>query len=87
MPPAWEKACVGESLRGLLLAARADAALQRSLATASSLAELVERARAAGYAISVRDLQLWAHHPVLEAGFWPWASLAPDQRLLFFRRG
>jgi hypothetical protein len=76
-----------EGLQGLLVAAQADAALQRLLATATSLAELVERAREAGHAISVRDLQLWANHPVLEASFWPWASLTPEQRLVFFRRG
>ena len=86
-PPHTHAAGLGGGLRGLVQAAQSDTALRQSLATATSLSELVERAQAAGHPISVRELQLWANHALLEADFWPWASLTAEQKLLFFRKG
>ena len=78
---------MSEGLRGLLEAVEASKALQQSLASASSLAELVERARQAGHAIQSRELQLWAHHSAFQASWWPWAGLGARQRTQFFQGG
>ena len=86
-PVSPHRAGMGDGLRRLIEAARSDVDLRLSLGSASSLGDLVEWAGASGHVISVRELQLWAHHPDLQSSFWPWAALDPDQRLLFFRCG
>jgi hypothetical protein len=42
-------------------------------------------AEAAGFTVSVRDLQLWAHHEAFHAPWWPWAGGGKAQCMAFFR--
>ena len=86
-PPAIHAASQGDNLLRLVQSALNDAALQQSLATATSLSELVDRVRGAGFSTSVRELQLWSNHALLEADFWPWSRLTDEEKLLFFRKG
>ena len=48
-------------LRLFLRAVAADPALQAQCGAAKHLAQLVQLAQAAGFAITAKDLQLWAH--------------------------
>jgi hypothetical protein len=76
---------MGDGLSRLFADIPGNPPLQRLMTTATTLSELVELAGMAGYPLSVRELQLWAFDPRLHADFWPWAGLAADQRLQFFR--
>lgn len=73
------------SLRQFLQAVAADPALQAQISGASDLAQLVQRAQAAGFAITARELQLWAHDEAFTAPWWPWAGGGRAQRTAFFR--
>jgi predicted ribosomally synthesized peptide with nif11-like leader len=73
------------ALREFLHAVVADSALQGQCAEAKDLAQLVEVAQAAGFAISARELQLWAHDEAFTAPWWPWAGGGRAQRIAFFR--
>lgn len=73
------------ALRQFLQAVAADPALQAQIGAASDLAQLVQRAQAAGFAITARELQLWAHDEAMTAPWWPWAEGGRAQRTAFFR--
>lgn len=63
----------------------ADPALQAEIKTAKDLAQLVQSAKAAGFAITAKELQLWAHDEAMTAPWWPWAEGGRAQRTAFFR--
>lgn len=73
------------ALRQFLQAVAADPALQAQIGTAADLAQLVQRARGAGFAITARELQLWAHDEAFSAPWWPWAGGGVSTRRAFFR--
>ena len=54
------------------------------IGAAADLAQLVQRAQAAGFAITARELQLWAHDAAFSAPWWPWAEGGRAQRTAFF---
>jgi predicted ribosomally synthesized peptide with nif11-like leader len=66
-------------------AVAADPLLQGQCKAATSLGQLVAVAEAAGFTVSVRDLQLWAHHEAFHAPWWPWAGGGKAQCMAFFR--
>lgn len=68
-----------------LLAVQVKTSLPPRLMGVRSLEELVSRAQEAGYAVTARELQLWAHHAAFDAPWWPWAGQGMDMRLAFFR--
>lgn len=68
-----------------LQAAAIDPALQAQCSTAKDLQHLVQVAQAAGFAVTGRDLQLWAHDEAFEATWWPWANGGEAVRTAFFR--
>ena len=72
-------------LRLFLRAVAADPALQAQCGAAKHLAQLVQLAQAAGFAITAKDLQLWAHDEAFSAPYWPWAEGGKAQRTAFFR--
>ena len=72
-------------LRQFLQAIAADPALQAQCVGATNLAQLVQLAHAAGFAITARELQLWAHDEAFTAPWWPWADADRAQRTAFFR--
>jgi predicted ribosomally synthesized peptide with nif11-like leader len=72
-------------LRLFLPAVAADPALQAQCGAAKHLAQLVQLAQAAGFAITAKDLQLWAHDEAFSAPYWPWAEGGKAQRTAFFR--
>jgi predicted ribosomally synthesized peptide with nif11-like leader len=72
-------------LRLFLRAVAADPALQAQCGAAKHLAQLVQLAQAAGFAITAKDLQLWAHDEAFSALCWPWAEGGKAQRTAFFR--
>ena len=78
---------MSDGLRAFLNELPANPPLQRLVSTATSLTELVELVRSAGHQLSVRELQLWAHHAAMDSAFWPWAGMDAEQRLRFFREG
>lgn len=71
-------------LRQFLQAVAADPALQAQIGAAADLAQLVQRAQAAGFAITARELQLWAHDEAFTATWWPWAGGGRAERTAFF---
>lgn len=73
-------------MKAFLQAVAADPVLQGKCAAANDPAQLVSLAKAAGFAVSVRELQLWAHDEAFAAPWWPWASGGSAQRSVFFRR-
>ena len=73
------------ALRQFLQAVAADPALQAQIRTAKDLAQLVQLAQTAGFAITAKDLQLWAHDEAFTAPWWPWAEGGKAQRTAFFR--
>ena len=73
------------ALRQFLQAVAADPALQAQCGAAKDLAQLVQLAQTAGFAVTARDLQLWAHDEVFAAPWWPWAEGSKAQRTGFFR--
>lgn len=54
-------------MRQFLQAVAADEALQVQCGAAEDLAQLVQSAKAAGFAITAKELQLWAHDGVMNA--------------------
>ena len=72
------------ALRQFLQAVAADPALQAQIGAAEALAQLVQRAQAAGFAITARELQLWAHDEAFAAPWWPWAGGGRAERTAFF---
>ncbi len=74
-----------DSLRLFLAAVADDPALQAQCRAAQDLAQLVQLAQAAGFAITPRKLQLWSHNETFSASWWPWAHLGPGARAAFFR--
>lgn len=73
------------ALSQFLQAVAADPALQAQCGAATTLAQLVQVAQAAGFAITARELQLWAHDEAFAAPWWPWAAGDQSQRTAFFR--
>jgi predicted ribosomally synthesized peptide with nif11-like leader len=73
------------ALRQFLEAVVANPRLQGQCRQAASVAQLVAVAQAAGFAVTVRELQLWAHHEAFQAPWWPWAGAGPEARTAFFR--
>lgn len=73
------------SLNQFLQAMAADPALQAKCAPLTNLTQLVQLAQEAGFAITARDLQLWAHHEAFDSPWWPWAEGNRAQRTEFFR--
>ena len=73
------------ALRQFLQAVAADPALQAQCGAAKDLAQLVQLAQTAGFAITAKDLQLWAHDETFAAAWWPWAEGGMAQRTAFFR--
>lgn len=68
-----------------LEAVAADSLLQGQCKDVISLEQLVAVAEAAGFAVSARELQLWAHHEAFQAPWWPWAGADSATRVAFFR--
>jgi predicted ribosomally synthesized peptide with nif11-like leader len=73
------------ALKQFLQAVAASPVLQGQCGAARGLAELVQLAQAAGYGITARELQLWAHDDAFAAPWWPWASGGLEARVAFFR--
>jgi len=80
-----QSAMKSQALQQFLQAVAADPALQAQCGAVRDLTQLVELAQAAGFAISSRELQLWAHDEAFSAPWWPWASGGRAQRTMFFR--
>jgi predicted ribosomally synthesized peptide with nif11-like leader len=74
-----------QALKLFLQAVAADPALQAQCGAVVNLAQLVQLAQQAGFAITARELQLWAHDEAFTAPWWPWASGGRAQRTTFFR--
>jgi predicted ribosomally synthesized peptide with nif11-like leader len=74
-----------QALKRFLQAVEADPALQTECGAVRELAQLAALAQQAGFAISTRELQLWAHDDAFSAPWWPWASGGRAQRTAFFR--
>lgn len=74
-----------QTLQQFLAASQRSQALQQRLRQAGSLQQVVAVAAEAGFAISARELQLWAHDDALQAPWWPWAGISPAERTAFFR--
>jgi predicted ribosomally synthesized peptide with nif11-like leader len=72
-------------LSQFLQAVAPDPALQAQCGAVKDLAQLVQLAQAAGYAITAKDFQLWAHDEAFAAPWWPWAEGGLAQRRAFFR--
>jgi predicted ribosomally synthesized peptide with nif11-like leader len=62
-----------------------DSALQAQCAAVEDLQQLVTVAKAAGFVITARELQLWAHDEAFAASWWPWAAGGESARKRFFR--
>lgn len=73
------------ALRQFLRATATDPALQRRCTAVTSLTQLVAEAKAAGFAVTERELQLWAHHDAFQAPWWPWAGEGSGALNAFFR--
>lgn len=73
------------ALSHFLHAVAADSALQAQCGAVKDLAQLVLLAQKAGFAITAKDLQLWAHDEAFAAAWWPWAEGGKAQRTAFFR--
>ena len=74
-----------QALKHFLGAVAADPVLQGQCAVVGSLAELVQLGQDAGFAITARELQLWAHDDAFQAPWWPWAGGDRAARTAFFR--
>ncbi len=62
-----------------------DLDLQQRLRQTASLHDFVAACEAAGHALKVRELQLWAHCEDFDAPWFPWAGLDRQVRANFFR--
>ena len=74
-----------QALKQFLQAVAADQVLQAQCGAVSDLAQLVQLGQEAGFAITARELQLWANDEAFTAPWWPWASGGREQRTTFFR--
>ena len=72
-------------LMQFLSAVAVDPTLQAQCRASQDLAQLVQLAQAAGFAITPRELQLWAHDEAFSESWWPWAQLGMGARETFFR--
>ena len=72
------------ALRQFLQAVAADPALQAQIGAMKDLAQLLQWAQVTGFAITARDLQLWAHDEAFAAPWWPWAEGGRAQHTAFF---
>lgn len=68
-----------------LQAVAADPRLQAQCGALQDLTQMVALAQAAGYALTPKELQLWAYHEAFAAPWWPWAGAGPAARTAFFR--
>jgi len=68
-----------------LQAVAADPGLQGQCSNLQSLEELVQMAQSAGFAVTARELQLWAHDQAFGAPWWPWADAGMAVKTAFFR--
>ncbi len=75
------------ALQQLLAASQRSPELQQALGQATTLQQIVAIAAAAGFAITSRELQLWAHDDALQSPWWPWAGRSEAERRAFFRGG
>ena len=73
-----------QALKKFLQAVAADPVLQGQCSAVRDLAQLAQLAQQAGFAISTRELQLWAHDEAFGAPWWPWATGGRAQRTAFF---
>jgi predicted ribosomally synthesized peptide with nif11-like leader len=60
-----------QALKQFLQAVAADPVLQGQCGAVRDLAQLVQLAQEAGFAITTRELQLWAHDEAFAAPWWP----------------
>ena len=74
-----------QALKQFLQAVAADPVLQGQCSSVRDLAQLVQLAQEAGFAITTRELQLWAHDEAFGAPWWPWATGGRAQRTAFFK--
>ena len=74
-----------QALKQFLQAVAADPVLLGQCSSVRDLAQLVQLAQEAGFAITTRELQLWAHDEAFAAPWWPWATGGRAQRTTFFR--
>jgi predicted ribosomally synthesized peptide with nif11-like leader len=74
-----------QALKQFLQAVAADPVLQGRCSSVRDLAQLVQLAGEAGFAITTRELQLWANDEAFGAPWWPWATGGRAQRTAFFR--
>jgi predicted ribosomally synthesized peptide with nif11-like leader len=72
-------------LHQFLQAVATDPVLQGRCRAVRDLAQLVQLAQEAGFAISTRELQRWAHDEAFGAPWWPWATGGRAQRTVFFK--
>lgn len=40
----------------------------------TNVLQLANLAQAIGFPVTVKELQLWAYHPLFDQPFWPWAG-------------
>ncbi len=73
------------ALRQFLQAVAGNPELQAQCGAARDLVQLVQLDQAAGFGITARELQLWAHDEAFAAPWWPWASGGLEARTAFFR--
>jgi predicted ribosomally synthesized peptide with nif11-like leader len=74
-----------QALKQFLQVVEADPVLQGQCSSVRDLAQLVQLAHDAGFTVTTRELQLWAHDQAFAAPWWPWASGEKVQRTAFFR--
>lgn len=67
-----------EALRSFFDAVASDPALQAQCRAVHDLEQLVVLIQAAGFAVSIRELQLWAHDEAFSAPWWPWVAREGD---------
>jgi hypothetical protein len=72
-------------IKQFFTAVKNDVALQKSCAEITHISQLEEIAQLAGFDLTVRDLQLWAHDRIFLESWWPWANADSPQRSAFFR--
>ena len=75
-----------QALSDFLQDVAADPVLQSRCGEVCDLAQLVELARELGYAITARELQLWAHDKSFAAPWWPWAGEGFASHTAFFQQ-
>lgn len=68
-----------------LQAVASDPVLQSQCSAVQSLQQLVQVAQTAGFAVTARDLQHWAHDQSFETSWWPWAGAGRARKTAFFR--